>query len=91
MSHPNEASPSAPSASVVDSNPVETAERVFDHGDFVQARRLAAALVDHPDPAVRARARALLDRLRPDPVIVAVMLATGVLIVSLALSYLGTR
>jgi hypothetical protein len=39
----------------------------FDRGDFVAAAAAARPLVDSPDPEVQAAARALLDRLAPDP------------------------
>ena len=40
---------------------------------------------------LKATGEAMLARLRPDPVIVAVMLSTGMLMLALALGYLGPR
>jgi hypothetical protein len=72
-------------------DPLAPAEAALARGDHAEARRLAQALTTHADPAVRARAEALLARLRPDPVIVAVLVGTALLIAVLSALYLGTR
>lgn len=93
MARPSEtpAEPVASAAAPTGDDPLAPAERALDRGDHAEARRLARALLGHDDPAVRTRAAALLARLRPDPVIVVVMVATGVLAAILATLYLGAH
>lgn len=59
-------------------------------GDFAEARALARRLASHDDATLRAQGHAMLERHRIDPVIVAVFVATGMLIVALAGMYLGS-
>ncbi len=58
-------------------------------GDFHEARAIAGRLAASEDVALREKGQAMLDRHRVDPVIVAVLVATGALIVALAGMYLG--
>lgn len=68
-------------------DPLRAAVQAIDRGDLVEARRLASELAQSADPGVQTRARALSQQLAVDPVVVAVMLATGALIVVLYLVY----
>ena len=62
----------------------------IERGDLVEARRIARDLAQSADADVAQRARAVLGQLAVDPVIVAVMIATGAIIVVLCLVYLHT-
>ena len=79
MSDAKEPAAAAPPAEPPsDDPPLGDAERAFDAGDWRRAgdlarRALSDAAVDEPG---RAAARALLDRLRPDPQLVALYLAS---------------
>lgn len=66
-------------------------EDALDRGDHVRTRELATTLAASDDVKLKATGEAMLARLRPDPVIVAVMLSTGMLMLALALGYLGPR
>lgn len=66
-------------------------EEALDRGDHVRTRELAAGLAATDDPKLKATGEAMLERLKLDPVIVAVMVATGLLMLALALGYLGPR
>lgn len=72
-------------------DPLGPAIAAMERGDHVAARALARGLAGSADEALARRARALLDQLRPDPVIVAVMALSGLLILLLAAVYLGAR
>ncbi|MEZ4406951.1 MAG: hypothetical protein R3A52_10795 [Polyangiales bacterium] len=63
----------------------------LERGDHVEARALAARLAVSDDPATRDAGLAMLARLKPDTGIVVVLAATGLLILALALGYLGPR
>lgn len=63
----------------------------LERGDHVEARAVAARLAVSDDPATREAGLAMLARLRPDTGIVVVLAATGLLILALALGYLGPR
>ena len=64
-------------------------EDALDRGDHVETARLARTLTHSDDPETQTAGRAMIERLRPDPMILGVMISTGFLIVALALGYLG--
>ena len=64
-------------------------ETAHERGDFRDARARAQRLAGSDDAALRAQGQAMIERHRVDPVIVAVIVATGALIVALAGMYLG--
>ncbi|MEI8256748.1 MAG: hypothetical protein WCJ30_13820 [Deltaproteobacteria bacterium] len=69
-------------------DPLAEAIAAMERGNLVKAKRLAAELVrTSGDAAVRTRAENLLSQLAPDRVIVAVMLASGLLAVVLYVVY----
>lgn len=84
---PEPSADALPPTNGASSDPLEPAIRAVDHGDYAEGRRLASALVTHADDAVRRRALALVDQLGTDPVIVAVMSFTGLLMLTLYLLY----
>lgn len=63
----------------------------LERGDHVEARAIAARLAVSDDPATRDAGLAMLARLKPDTGIVVVLAVTGLLILALALGYLGPR
>ena len=56
----------------------------FARGNFAEVRRLVASLVDAEDPALRAAARELLSRTRPDPLAAVLVALTAALLVTLS-------
>jgi len=82
-------SPPPPPAAPPTSPEVLRMENAHARGDFHEARALARRLAASDDAAPRERGQAMLERHRVDPVIVAVLVATGALIVALAGLYLG--
>jgi len=64
------------------------AERAFEVGDLRTMRTLARALSDASDPEVAAAARGLRSRVAFDPVPAAVLLASFVFFVAIAVKYL---
>ncbi len=69
-------------------DPLAPAIAAMDRGNLVEAKRLAGDLVrSSSDTEVRTRAENLLSQLAPDRVIVAVMVASGLLAVVLYLVY----
>lgn len=72
----------------IEGDPLANAIAAMDRGNLVEAKRLASELArDTKDPAVRARAENLLSQLAPDPLVIVVMIATGLLAVVLYLVY----
>lgn len=63
----------------------------LERGDHVAARELAQRLSRRGDDIGRAAGEAMLARLRPDLGVVIVLVVTGLMIVALALGYLGPR
>jgi hypothetical protein len=72
-----------------DDDPLGPALAALDRGDLVETKRLARELAsrDGVDAAVKSRAENLLAQLAPDPLTIAVMVATGLLAVVLYLVY----
>lgn len=82
----------APEASAPPVHPdIVAMEEALDRGDHARTRELAESLCATDDPKLKATGEAMLARLRPDPVILGVMFATGAILVALALGYLGPR
>jgi hypothetical protein len=52
----------------------------FERGDYARVRSRAPALESSPDQAVRDAARALLDRTKPDPLAVLILVLTAALL-----------
>jgi hypothetical protein len=71
--------------------PLAPAWAALERGDHVEAARIARALAEGPDEVIRRDAEDFLARLRPDPVIVMVLVGTGLLLALLAWQYLGLR
>ncbi len=71
--------------------PLAPAWAALERGDHVEAAKLARELTKSEDETVRNDATALLERLKPDPVILMVFAGTGLLILLLAWQYLGHR
>lgn len=69
--------------------PLAPAWAALERGDHVEAASLARALTTSEDEVVRRDADAFLQRLKPDPVILMVFAATGLLLLLLAWQYLG--
>lgn len=69
--------------------PLGAAWTALERGDHVEAASLARALAKSEDEVVRRDAEAFLQRLKPDPVILMVFAATGLLLLLLAWQYLG--
>lgn len=69
--------------------PLASAWTALERGDHVEAASLARALAKSEDEVVRRDAEAFLQRLKPDPVILMVFAATGLLLLLLAWQYLG--
>lgn len=63
----------------------------LDRGDHQQARAMAAALSASDDPALKLEGEAMAARFRRDPLIDAVFVVTGLLMLFLAVHYLGHR
>jgi hypothetical protein len=70
---------------------VEAMREALDRGDHRQARAMAATLSASDDPALKAAGEEMAARFRRDPWIDAVFLGTGLLMVFLAVHYLGHR
>lgn len=83
-----EAEPAAPVAPAPDTQPLRDA---FARGDHSEAGRIAREMVASGDPARVSEGEKALDRLRPDPKITAVFVATALLMLGLALHWLGHR
>jgi hypothetical protein len=71
--------------------PLGPAWAALERGDHVEARSIAGAIAQGEDEASRREAEAFLRRLEPDPVILMVFAATGLLLLLLAWQYLGHR
>ncbi len=69
--------------------PLASAWTALERGYHVEAASLARKLAESEDEVVRRDAEAFLARLRPDPVILMVFAATGLLLLLLAWQYLG--
>jgi hypothetical protein len=63
----------------------------LDRGDHRLAGELARALASSDDAARREAGAAMLQRLRPDPVIVGVFIATASLLAAITLHWFGHR
>lgn len=63
----------------------------LERGDHRDAQRLAVALASSDDPARRAAGEATLHRLRPDPVIVGVLVGSGAVLAAITLHWFGHR
>lgn len=70
-------------------DPLYDAWAALDRGDHAKARELATALLAHEDEGVKQGAHDLLDRLKPDRVVLAVFALTLLLMVGLALTYIS--
>lgn len=66
-------------------------DAALDRGDHRLAGELARALASSEDPALREAAAAMLRRLRPDPVIVGVFIATAALLAAITFHGWGHR
>jgi hypothetical protein len=71
--------------------PLGPAWAALERGDHVEARSIAGAIARGEDEAARREAEDFLRRLEPDPVILMVFAATGLLLLLLAWQYLGHR
>lgn len=63
----------------------------LERGDHRLAGEIARSLLARDEPALREAAEATLRRLRPDPVIVGVFIATAALLASITLHWWGHR
>lgn len=63
----------------------------LDRGDHQQARAMAAALSASDDPALKVEGETMSARFHRDPWIDAVFVCTGLLMLFLAVHYLGHR
>lgn len=79
-----------PSAPATDPE-VARMDAALDRGDHRLAGELARALSSREEPALRDAGRAMLARLRPDPVIVGVFISTAALLAAISLHWLGHR
>lgn len=70
-------------------DPLYDAWAALDRGDHAKTRELATGLLAHEDEGVKQGAHDLLDRLKPDRVVLAVFALTLLLMVGLALTYIG--
>ena len=70
---------------------VEAMRGALERGDHRQARAMAATLSASDDPALKAAGEEMAERFRRDPWIDAVFLGTGLLMIFLAVQYLGHR
>lgn len=69
--------------------PLKAAWAELEKGDHVKARELALELSKSPDGVVSKEANEFIERMKPDPVILLVLLGTAILIAFLAVQYLG--
>lgn len=58
------------------------AEILFDQGHYQEARRVSVALSKSEDPATRAAAHALTERMNPAPLTKYLLLLTGLLLLA---------
>jgi len=86
---PTEAAPPTLEVSEALNPDVLRMENAHARGDFAEARALAHRLASSGDATLQAQGQTMLERHRIDPVIVAVLVGTGLLIVALAGMYLG--
>lgn len=70
---------------------VEAMRGALERGDHREARVMAATLSASDDPALKAAGEEMAARFRRDPWIDAVFLGTGLLMLFLAVHYLGHR
>lgn len=66
-------------------------DQALERGDHRLAASLARELLGSDDPVTREAAGATLHRLRPDPVIVGVLLASAAILVAITLHWFGHR
>lgn len=66
-------------------------DAALDRGDHRLAGALARGLVKREEPELRAAGEAMLRRLRPDPVIVGVFIASAALLAAITLHWWGHR
>jgi hypothetical protein len=59
----------------------------FERGDWVAASAAASGLLSHPEPAVQAAARQVLDRMAPDPWAIRAGLLSLALLAIIAVTY----
>lgn len=85
---PEASAPPAPSPAPAHPD-VARMDNAHARGDFREARAIARRLAAGDDASLREQGQAMLARHRADPVIVAVLVGTGALIVALAGMYLG--
>lgn len=71
--------------------PLKDAWTALEQGDHVRAREFALELSKSSDALIRKEAEEFLERMKPDPMILLVLLGTAVLIAFLAVQYLGPR
>lgn len=66
--------------------PLAAMARAFERGDYCEVRRLGAAVAESAeDEAIRERARAWVDRTRPDPLVRYLLLLTFILLVGVTI------
>ena len=70
---------------------MKTAWAELEKGDHVKAREIAFELSKSADLVVSKEAHEFIERMKPDPVILLVLLGTAILIAFLAVQYLGPR
>lgn len=66
-------------------------DAALDRGDHRLAGQLARELARSDDPTLREAGEAMVRRLRPDPVIVGVLIATAALLAAITLHWWGHR
>jgi hypothetical protein len=66
-------------------------DQALERGDHPLAARLARELLTSDDPARRTAGEATLQRLKPDPVIVGVLLASAAVLLAITLHWFGHR
>ena len=60
---------------------LSAAEKAIERGDFADAKKLARKAVEAPDEKEREAGRAILTRMKPDPVVVALAVGCALLFV----------
>jgi len=70
---------------------VQAMRAALDRGDHQQARAMAATLSASDDPALKLEGEAMSRRFHRDPLIDLVFVCTGLLMLFLAVHYLGHR
>lgn len=70
---------------------IQAMQRALDRGDHSQARAMAATLIADDDPVLKAAGEAMAARFRRDPWIDLVFIGSALLMVFLAVQYLGHR